>query len=114
MDCSGAVHRLRIGVPATVEHSSQGGVETSKWIAETTQVLKFTDTLNPLTSITEFHYSLGCYQTKDEGERSAAAYYYGTDEWLFKIQQICRLGRAAEACELAHHAEPNESERRNY
>lgn len=38
MDCTAAVHRLRIGVPATVEHSAQEGVETAKWIAETTQV----------------------------------------------------------------------------
>lgn len=38
MDCTAAVHRLKIGVPATVEHNAEEGVETSQWIAETTQV----------------------------------------------------------------------------
>jgi len=48
MDCTAAAHRLNIGVPATVEHSSaddgSGGGgggnngEHSKWVAETTQV----------------------------------------------------------------------------
>ena len=38
MDCAAAVHRLKVGVPATVEHSAEEGVETAKWIAETTQV----------------------------------------------------------------------------
>jgi VPS28 protein len=39
MDCAAALHRLKIGVPATVEHSAAEGVETARWIAETTQVL---------------------------------------------------------------------------
>jgi hypothetical protein len=39
MDCAAAVHRLKVGVPATVEHSAEEGVETARWIAETTQVL---------------------------------------------------------------------------
>lgn len=38
MDCPAALHRLKVGVPATVEHSSEAGPETGKWIAETTQV----------------------------------------------------------------------------
>lgn len=38
MDCTAAVHRLKIGVPATVEHNAEEGVESSQWIAETTQV----------------------------------------------------------------------------
>lgn len=47
MDCTAALHRLNIGVPATVEHSSHedgthggsgGSGEHSKWVAETTQV----------------------------------------------------------------------------
>lgn len=38
MDCGAALHRLNVGVPATVEHSSEEGVETAKWVAETTQV----------------------------------------------------------------------------
>jgi ESCRT-I complex subunit VPS28 len=38
MDHPAALHRLRVGVPATVEHSSEAGPETGKWVAETTQV----------------------------------------------------------------------------
>ena len=38
MDCPAALHRLKVGVPATVEHLSEAGPETGKWIAETTQV----------------------------------------------------------------------------
>ena len=37
MDCPAAVARLKVGVPATVEHSAEEGVETARWIAETTQ-----------------------------------------------------------------------------
>lgn len=38
MDHPAALHRIKVGVPATVEHSSEAGPETGKWIAETTQV----------------------------------------------------------------------------
>lgn len=38
MDCGAALHRLNVGVPATVEHSLEEGVEAAKWVAETTQV----------------------------------------------------------------------------
>lgn len=38
MDLPAALHRLQVGVPATVEHSSEAGPETGKWVAETTQV----------------------------------------------------------------------------
>jgi hypothetical protein len=41
MDHPAALHRLTIGVPATVEHSSEAseaGAEMGKWVAETTQV----------------------------------------------------------------------------
>ena len=38
MDAPAALHRIKVGVPATVEHSSEAGPETGKWIAETTQV----------------------------------------------------------------------------
>jgi ESCRT-I complex subunit VPS28 len=40
MDHPAALHRLKVGVPATVEHSSEAGPETGKWVAETTQVRK--------------------------------------------------------------------------
>jgi ESCRT-I complex subunit VPS28 len=38
MDHPAGLHRIRVGVPATVEHSSEAGPETGKWVAETTQV----------------------------------------------------------------------------
>ena len=38
MDNPAALHRIKVGVPATVEHSSEAGPETGKWVAETTQV----------------------------------------------------------------------------
>ncbi|EPQ52824.1 vacuolar protein sorting-associated protein 28 [Gloeophyllum trabeum ATCC 11539] len=46
MDCPAALHRLQVGVPATVEHSSEAGPETGKWVAETTQsFITFMDAL---------------------------------------------------------------------
>lgn len=38
MDNPAALQRIKVGVPATVEHSSEAGPETGKWVAETTQV----------------------------------------------------------------------------
>ncbi|KIJ30736.1 hypothetical protein M422DRAFT_36448 [Sphaerobolus stellatus SS14] len=46
MDNPAALHRIKVGVPATVEHSSEAGVETGKWVAETTQsFITFMDAL---------------------------------------------------------------------
>jgi len=46
MDHPAALHRLKVGVPATIEHSSEAGPETSKWVAETTQsFITFMDAL---------------------------------------------------------------------
>ncbi|KAH9014154.1 VPS28 protein-domain-containing protein [Lactarius deliciosus] len=46
MDHPAALHRLEVGVPATVEHSSEAGPETGKWVAETTQsFITFMDAL---------------------------------------------------------------------
>ena len=52
MDHPAALHRLKVGVPATVEHSSEAGVETGKWVAETTQVRSFSKHIPILTRIT--------------------------------------------------------------
>jgi ESCRT-I complex subunit VPS28 len=44
MDHPAALHRLNVGVPATVEHSSEateGGSDMAKWVAETTSVSAF-------------------------------------------------------------------------
>ncbi|KAF7324867.1 Vacuolar protein sorting-associated protein 28 [Mycena kentingensis (nom. inval.)] len=46
MDHSAALHRIKVGVPATVEHSSEAGPETGKWVAETVQsFITFMDAL---------------------------------------------------------------------
>lgn len=46
MDAPAALHRIKVGVPATVEHSSEAGPETGKWVAETTQsFITFMDAL---------------------------------------------------------------------
>ncbi|KAI5829786.1 vacuolar protein sorting-associated [Schizophyllum commune Tattone D] len=46
MDHPAALHRIQVGVPATVEHSSEAGPETGKWVAETTQsFITFMDAL---------------------------------------------------------------------
>lgn len=42
MDHQAALHRIKVGVPATVEHSSESiGPDAGKWIAETTQVGRY-------------------------------------------------------------------------
>ncbi|KAM6501408.1 vacuolar protein sorting-associated protein 28 [Amanita muscaria] len=46
MDNPAALQRIKVGVPATVEHSSEAGPETAKWVAETTQsFITFMDAL---------------------------------------------------------------------
>ncbi|KAL7422919.1 Vacuolar protein-sorting-associated protein 28 [Cryptotrichosporon argae] len=48
MDHPAALHRLQVGVPATVEHSAEAteGAEAGKWVAETTQsFITFMDAL---------------------------------------------------------------------
>jgi ESCRT-I complex subunit VPS28 len=45
MDYPAALHRIQVGLPATVEHASEGGVETAQAVAETTQVC-FHDSLH--------------------------------------------------------------------
>jgi len=39
MDHPAALHRIQIGLPATVEHASEVGTETAQAVAETTQVI---------------------------------------------------------------------------
>lgn len=66
MDHPAALHRLKVGVPATVEHSSEAGPETSKWVAETTQVRCMMtpchSSLKGLIALLEFHNFYGCAQ----------------------------------------------------
>jgi VPS28 protein len=43
MDHPAALHRIQVGLPATVEHASEGGIETAQAVAETTQVISVHD-----------------------------------------------------------------------
>lgn len=63
MDCGAAAHRLEVGVPATVEHSSEDGAEITKWVAETTQVSYF---LFPLAIVTAFYSAYLAYLPSDK------------------------------------------------
>jgi ESCRT-I complex subunit VPS28 len=50
MDHPAALHRIRVGVPATIEHSTSGSAlssnESGRWVAETTQgFITFMDAL---------------------------------------------------------------------
>lgn len=62
MDNPAALHRIRVGVPATVEHSSEAGPETGKWIAETTQVGFHRFLSYFLIRRSEFYYLHGCVE----------------------------------------------------
>ena len=73
MDHPAALHRLQVGVPATVEHSTEAGPETGKWVAETTQVCNAYRTFLPFhseTLSTEFYYFHGCPKTAIAGQGS--------------------------------------------
>ncbi|KAG6334696.1 hypothetical protein ID866_4395 [Astraeus odoratus] len=74
---------IKVGVPATVEHSSEAGPETGKWIAETTQVA---------TRLAEFHNFYGCVEASTSGQRPAASYSPGAHHGLCAIQGQQRLG----------------------
>jgi len=73
MDHPAALHRLQVGVPATVEHSTEAGPETGKWVAETTQVggtycIFLPSRFESLSA--EFYYFHGCPQTAITGQGS--------------------------------------------
>lgn len=59
MDHPAALHRLKVGVPATVEHSSEAGPETGKWVAETTQVRHVLSSRFPGLRLAELHHLHG-------------------------------------------------------
>ena len=64
MDHPAALQRLKVGVPATVEHSSEAGPETGKWVAETTQVSNHDNilwrSLMLCSAFIELHHFYGC------------------------------------------------------
>ena len=80
MDHPAALHRLKVGVPATVEHSSEAGPETSKWVAETTQVrsalpflLDTFPNLFAFVDIIELYHFYGRFETGAARQGSAAS-----------------------------------------
>lgn len=88
MDHPAALHRLKVGVPATVEHSSEAGPETGKWVAETTQV-SIDKNVTPcfLTSrlIAEFYYVYGRTQATSTRQGSAPSYFTGTGDRICAV-----------------------------
>lgn len=98
MDCTAAAHRIEVGVPATVEHSSEEGVEAAKWVAETTQV-RHPPSPSPLPSPkltlcveTELHHLHGRTQTQTTSQRSITPSVDGFDERVHEVQGFERVG----------------------
>jgi ESCRT-I complex subunit VPS28 len=96
MDHSAALHRIKVGVPATVEHSSEAGPETGKLIAETTQVgaapLISAVTDIEITSI-ELYYVYGCPTSPYACKGPVTSYAARIGDWIRKIQGQQGLGR---------------------
>lgn len=86
MDHPAALHRLEVGVPATVEHSSEAGPETAKWVAETTQAGSLSLILDsPLTRSSEFYHLYGCLEAADEGQGPASPYTAASCHWIRSV-----------------------------
>ncbi|PWY96978.1 putative VPS28-protein [Testicularia cyperi] len=100
MDHPAAVHRLTVGVPATVEHASSSSSQTSseraKWVAETTQnfitfmdalklKLRAKDQLHPLLSELMRGYSRSDEVGKDKDGSEIRAKLLN---WLIKLNQM--------------------------
>lgn len=115
MDHPAALHRLQVGVPATVEHSSEAGPETGKWVAETTQVGTFyfvyyiyilialpvhatlplhRTNANTRSSSTELHNVHGCPQASSACQRRVAPHPAGTCYRIRTVQREQGVGRA--------------------
>ena len=91
MDNPAALHRIKVGVPATVEHSSDAGPETSKWVAETTQVsISFRHRQSErkcfdVSKLTEFHHFHGRVETSVTSEGPASSYSSRIDVELCEV-----------------------------
>lgn len=91
MDHPAALHRLKVGVPATVEHASESGdvQQTSKWVAETTQVrtitiaIHFVDIYIWCSAVV--HQLHGCNQTQDARKRRTVPDASGAGHKLLEI-----------------------------
>lgn len=135
MDHPAALHRLKVGVPATVEHSSEAGPETGKWVAETTQVcLALTAILTRYLILpAELHHLHGCAQVAHACEGPAAPNPAGARDRLRTFQRQQGLGRQEQDGQLvsilpppptkvtimhaslqAHHAQRHEGIRGDY
>lgn len=98
MDHPAALHRLKVGVPATVEHSSEAGPETGKWVAETTQVrpVSFGASIIRLTehvAHTELHHVHGCAEIAHARQGPATSDLTGACHGLCPFQREQGLGR---------------------
>lgn len=96
MDHPAALYRIKVGVPATVEHSSEAGPETGKWVAETTQVRVHSDPvrIHYKKSVTELHYFYGRPETATSRQGPATSYLTRTRHWIRAFQEEQGLGRA--------------------
>lgn len=97
MDHPAALHRLQVGVPATVEHASgEGNAETSKAVAETTQVCQSYRLLISFThhgaNDAELYYLHGRSKAPASSQRPAPSTIAGVDDWICKIQRECGMG----------------------
>lgn len=112
MDCTAAAHRLRVGVPATVEHAAEeqgaSGAEMAKQVAETTQVRPpLPSFLLYLTSVSllpgshrsppaELHHLHGRPQAQTPRQGPAASAPDRPDERLHPLQEQQRVGGTTE------------------
>ena len=92
MDHPAALHRIQVGVPATVEHSSEAGPETAKWVAETTQacLARRHSTHGHRHILTycaiELHYLRRCAQATTARQGSIASDSAGASDKLCTLQ----------------------------
>jgi len=101
MNYPAALHRLKLGVPATVEHASdQSNTETAQAVAETTQVSLSQYTALSLSNRSaspwpwsEFHHVHGCSQVTAASQRSITPAPARTHDRLCPLQGKCRVAR---------------------
>lgn len=98
MDHPAALHRLTVGVPATVEHSAEaedGGAEKGKWVAETTQASVYRlSSMQPTDHIRAvIYYFHGCSEAQSQSERPTSSFLDRINEWIFSVQRQPRMGR---------------------
>lgn len=121
MDNPAAVHRLKVGVPATVEHgggsegeegSSNSGGEQGKWVAEVTQVCPWPPSSSHFLSngalttnerATVVHHAAGRIEVESQGERPAASVRERPHGRLCPLQELVRVGRSGKDLALVRY-----------